>query len=147
MAADIQMLLRQHLVVKSPIVLVGHDIGTMVAYAFVSSFPKSVERVVRMEGPLPGTLAYYSTIATTHLINLMNWHFLHNGCGQQPRAKNKWALVDAGIGTRWHFDLLFADCQDHAEGSGQEYCSFALSWLPRKDPPDHGDDLGMQPFC
>ncbi len=79
MAADIEVLLRQHLGVKSPIVLVGHDIGMMVAYAFASSFPKSVERLVLMEAPLPGTLAYNATIATTHLTNVMDWHFFfHN---------------------------------------------------------------------
>ncbi len=79
MAADIEMLLRQHLGVEKPVVLAGHDIGMMVAYAFAASFPKSVERLVLMEAPIPGTLTYSTMIAATHLSNFMAWHFFfHN---------------------------------------------------------------------
>ncbi len=81
MALDLAMLLGEHLGVKRPIVLVGHDIGMMVAYAFASSFPRSVERVVLMEAPIPGTLVYDATIATTHLSNFMPWHFFFHNAG------------------------------------------------------------------
>ena len=81
MAADIEQLLRQHLNVRNPVVMVGHDIGMMVAYAFASSFPKNVERLVLMEAPIPGTAAYSSMIAATHLSNVMDWHFFFHNAG------------------------------------------------------------------
>lgn len=81
MAADIEMLLRQHLGVKNPVVLIGHDIGMMVAYAFASSFPKSVERLVLMEAPLPGTLIYDAMVASAQLSNILHWHFFFHNAG------------------------------------------------------------------
>lgn len=81
MATDVALLLANHLAVKKPIVLVGHDIGMMVAYAFASLFPKSVERLILMEAPLPGTLTYQATITTTHLSNFMPWHFFFHNAG------------------------------------------------------------------
>ena len=78
-AADILKLLRDHLRISTPITLVGHDIGMMVAYAFASEFPKSVDRLVLMEAPLPGTLAYDASVASTTLSNQTMWHFFfHN---------------------------------------------------------------------
>ena len=81
MAADIEGLLRQHLGVKTPVVMIGHDIGMMVAYAFASSFPKSVERLVLMEAPIPGTATYDAMVASTHLSNVMHWHFFFHNAG------------------------------------------------------------------
>lgn len=81
MAADIEALLRQHLKIEAPVVMVGHDIGMMVAYAFASSFPRSVDRLVLMEAPLPGTLTYDAMVASTHLSNVMHWHFFFHNAG------------------------------------------------------------------
>ena len=79
MAADIHKLLRDHLGVAAPVTMVGHDIGMMVAYAFASEYPKSVEKLVLMEAPLPGTAAYDATVASTKLNNATMWHFFfHN---------------------------------------------------------------------
>ncbi len=79
MARDVNMLLGDHLGVKEPIALVGHDIGMMVAYAFAVAYPKSVERLVLMEAPLPGTAAYDGLVATPQLRNAAMWHFFfHN---------------------------------------------------------------------
>ncbi len=79
MAADLFKLLREHLGVTSLITLVGHDIGMMVAYAFASQYPKLVQNLILMEAPLPGTLAYDATVATTHLNDATMWHFFfHN---------------------------------------------------------------------
>lgn len=79
MATDIYRLLTEHLKIKMPIFLVGHDIGMMVAYAFASQYPKAVEKLVLMEAPLPGTLAYDATVASTKLKNAEMWHFFfHN---------------------------------------------------------------------
>ena len=81
MAADLEILLREHLHVTTPIVLIGHDIGMMLAYAFASAFPRQVERLVLMEAPLPGTLTYDTLVASTHLSNLMHWHFFFHNAG------------------------------------------------------------------
>ena len=79
MAADIYKLLRAHLGVAGPVTMVGHDIGMMVAYAFASEHPKSVEKLVLMEAPLPGTAAYDATVASTRVSNTTMWHFFfHN---------------------------------------------------------------------
>ena len=79
MASDIYRLLREHLNIAGQITLVGHDIGMMVAFAFASQYPKTVERLVLMEAPLPGTAAYDETVATTKLNNATMWHFFfHN---------------------------------------------------------------------
>ena len=81
MAADVEILLRQHLSVKAPVVMIGHDIGMMVAYAFASSFPKSVERLILMEAPIPGTITYDAMVASAHLSNVMHWHFFFHNAG------------------------------------------------------------------
>jgi pimeloyl-ACP methyl ester carboxylesterase len=54
--------------------VVGHDIGTMVAYAYAAQFPDAVERLVLMEAPLPG-------IGQWDEIRLMplTWHFDFHG--------------------------------------------------------------------
>ena len=79
MAQDIHKLLREHLGVAGNITLVGHDIGMMVAYAFASQYSKLVDKLVLMEAPLPGTLAYDATVASTKLNDATMWHFFfHN---------------------------------------------------------------------
>ncbi len=79
MAADVFKLLREHLRVAGPVTIVGHDIGMMVAYAFASEYPRSVERLVLMEAPLPGTAAYDAMVAAPKLNNAAMWHFFfHN---------------------------------------------------------------------
>ena len=79
MAADIYRLLREHLGISGPVTMVGHDIGMMVAYAFASSFPNSVERLVLMEAPLPGTTVYDRMVSSSRLKDMRLWHFFfHN---------------------------------------------------------------------
>lgn len=77
MAQDIKALL-DHLGVRDPITLVGHDLGMMVAYAFASLYREDVQRLVLMEAPIPGTLAYQS-IATTRFSEAKLWHFHFHG--------------------------------------------------------------------
>lgn len=55
MAGDIEFLLRKHLVDQEPIVLVGHDIGAMVALAFAFRFRDLVSHLVLIDSPLQGT--------------------------------------------------------------------------------------------
>ncbi|MEU7633270.1 alpha/beta hydrolase [Nocardia sp. NPDC049220] len=78
MASDIRALL-DHLGVRNPITLVGHDLGMLVAYAFASRYPGDVERLVLMEAPIPGTEVYERALATTRFSADTLWHFHFHG--------------------------------------------------------------------
>lgn len=74
MAADIHTLLRDHLKIEGPIVIAGHDIGLMVAYAFAQRYREEVSHLIVMDAPLPGT-AVFDTLRTDPRV----WHFaFHN---------------------------------------------------------------------
>jgi pimeloyl-ACP methyl ester carboxylesterase len=55
MAMDIHDLVRDALGISGPIVLAGHDIGLMIAYAYAQLFRDDVSHLVMMDAPLPGT--------------------------------------------------------------------------------------------
>ncbi len=57
MAADVHGLLGQ-LGLDDGIRLVGHDIGTMVSYAYAAAYPTTVRRLVLTEAPLPDESIY-----------------------------------------------------------------------------------------
>jgi pimeloyl-ACP methyl ester carboxylesterase len=58
MAADIRRLVKDELGVAGPIVLVGHDIGLMVAYAYAQMFRDDVSHLAVIDAPLPGTQVF-----------------------------------------------------------------------------------------
>ena len=58
MAADVYRLLTEHLQVASPVALVGHDIGLMVAYAYAQQFRDGVSHLAVLDAPLPGTAVF-----------------------------------------------------------------------------------------
>lgn len=74
MAEDIYRLLRQHLLIQAPIVLVGHDIGLMVAYAYAQAHRDDVSHLVVMDAPLPGTAVFDRLRADPRV-----WHFAFHG--------------------------------------------------------------------
>ena len=55
MAGDIHALVREHSKVADPIVLVGHDVGAMIALAFALRFRASVSHLVLIDAPLQGS--------------------------------------------------------------------------------------------
>jgi pimeloyl-ACP methyl ester carboxylesterase len=55
MAGDIQALVRKHAMADGPIVLVGHDIGAMVALAYAFRFRDELSHLVLIDAPLQGT--------------------------------------------------------------------------------------------
>ena len=74
MAEDIHRLLRQHLRIEGSVVLVGHDIGLMVAYAYAQAYRDEVSHLVAMDAPLPGT-AVFDRLRSDPRV----WHFaFHN---------------------------------------------------------------------
>jgi pimeloyl-ACP methyl ester carboxylesterase len=70
MAEDVQRLLRQQLGIQGPVVLVGHDIGLMIAYAYAQAYRDDVSRLVVVDAPLPGT-AVFDRLRTDPRV----WHF------------------------------------------------------------------------
>ncbi len=55
MAHDIRHLVLDTLGISGPIMLVGHDIGLMVAYAYAQMFRDDVSHLAVIDAPLPGT--------------------------------------------------------------------------------------------
>jgi pimeloyl-ACP methyl ester carboxylesterase len=58
MAGDIRQLVRGHLGISEPVVLVGHDIGLMVAYAYARRYRDEVSHLAVIDAPLPGTAVF-----------------------------------------------------------------------------------------
>ncbi len=73
-AGDIQRLLREHLAIEGPIVLVGHDIGLMVAYAYAQAYRDELSHLVIVDAPLPGTEVFDRLRSDPRV-----WHFAFHG--------------------------------------------------------------------
>lgn len=73
-AGDIRTLVRERLGVAEPVVVVGHDIGLMVAFAYATRFREEVARLVVVDAPLPGTNVFDRLRADPRV-----WHFAFHG--------------------------------------------------------------------
>jgi pimeloyl-ACP methyl ester carboxylesterase len=79
MAQDIQRLLVDHLAVTCRVIMVGHDIGMTVAFAFATLYPASLKRLVLVDAIVPGTPVFKSFLTTGKLRNSNLAHFFwHN---------------------------------------------------------------------
>lgn len=74
MANDIHRLLREHLRIAEPVVVAGHDIGLMIAYAYAQAYRKDVSHLVIMDAPLPGTTVFDRLRSDPRV-----WHFAFHG--------------------------------------------------------------------
>ena len=74
MAGDIRRLLREHLGVEGPVVVVGHDIGLMVAFAYAQAYRDEVSQLVVVDAPLPGTEVFDRLRSDPRV-----WHFAFHG--------------------------------------------------------------------
>jgi pimeloyl-ACP methyl ester carboxylesterase len=54
--------------------VVGHDIGTMVAYAYAARYPENTEKLVVMDAPVPGIPPWDEILR-----NPLLWHFAFGG--------------------------------------------------------------------
>jgi pimeloyl-ACP methyl ester carboxylesterase len=79
MAEDIHRLLRLHLGIEGRIVVAGHDIGLMVAYAYAQAHRDEVSHLVVMDAPLPGTTVFDRLRADPRV-----WHFAFHGARDIP---------------------------------------------------------------
>ncbi len=55
-------------------VVIGHDIGTMVAYAYAARYPQLTDRLVVMDAPVPGITPWSEIVRSPML-----WHFDFGG--------------------------------------------------------------------
>jgi pimeloyl-ACP methyl ester carboxylesterase len=78
-AGDIHQLLKKHLHINAPIVLIGHDIGLMVAYAYAQAYRDDVSHLVVVDAPLPGTTVFDRIRADPRV-----WHFAFHGVRDVP---------------------------------------------------------------
>jgi pimeloyl-ACP methyl ester carboxylesterase len=70
MAGDINRLLKEHLKITTPVIIAGHDIGLMVAYAYAQEYREQVSHLVVIDAPLPGTKAFDQIRSDPRV-----WHF------------------------------------------------------------------------
>lgn len=64
--------------------VVGHDIGTMVAYAYAAKYPDKVDRLVVMDAPIPGIDPWDEIIRSRAL-----WHFSFAGPDAERLVKGR----------------------------------------------------------
>lgn len=74
MARDMHELLRTHLKCEGQVILVGHDIGLMVAFAYAQQYRDEVSHLVVIDAPLPGTKVFDALRSDPRL-----WHFAFHG--------------------------------------------------------------------
>jgi pimeloyl-ACP methyl ester carboxylesterase len=79
MAGDIRRLLREHLEVQHPVVMIGHDIGLMVAYAYAEMYREEVSHLAVIDAPLPGTTVFDGLRVDPRI-----WHFAFHGTRDVP---------------------------------------------------------------
>ena len=97
-------------------VVIGHDIGTMVAYAYAARYPKRTDRLVVMDAPVPGIPPWDDIVRLPAL-----WHFDFGGpdaerlvAGREriylDRFWNEFAGNTAKVdeATREHYATLYA---------------------------------------
>jgi pimeloyl-ACP methyl ester carboxylesterase len=113
-AADIRAVLTKLGIDRAAVV--GHDIGTMVAYAYAARYPDKTERLVVMDAPVPGVPPWDQIVRAPAL-----WHFSFGGPDALRLVKgreriyldrfwNEFAGTPAKIdeATRRHYAALYA---------------------------------------
>ncbi len=96
--------------------VVAHDIGNMVAFAFVARFPERATRVVFIDAPIPGVGPWEQILK-----NPLLWHFRFGGPDMERLVKgreriyldrfwNDFAATPTGVpeATRQHYAKLYA---------------------------------------
>lgn len=68
--------------VAEPALIVGHDIGLMIAYAFARKYPESTRGLAVLDAPLPGTLAFDQVALDDRRV----WHFHFHQAPDIPEA-------------------------------------------------------------
>jgi pimeloyl-ACP methyl ester carboxylesterase len=98
--------------------IVGHDIGNMVAYAFVAQYPQRTGKLVLMDAPLPGVGPWEQILK-----NPLLWHFRFGGPDMERLVAGRERIY---LDRFWN--EFSADPKNFDEGSRQHYA--ALYALP-----------------
>ena len=135
-AADMRAVLDALGIDKSAVV--GHDIGTMVAYAYAARYRDKTEKLVVMDAPVPGVPPWDEIVRSPKL-----WHFDFGGPDVERLVKgreriyldrfwNEFAGNPSKIGeaTRRHYAALYAQ-------PGAMRAAFAQFTSIRKDADDN----------
>lgn len=135
-AADMRAVLEALAIDKA--IVVGHDIGTMVAYAYAARYRDKVEALVVMDAPVPGIPPWDEIVR-----NPLLWHFDFGGPDAERLVKgreriyldrfwNEFAGNPAKIteATRRHYASLYAK-------PGAMHAAFAQFLSLRKDAEDN----------
>ena len=122
--------------------VVGHDIGTMVAYAYAARYREKTEKLVVMDAPVPGVPPWDDIVRSPQL-----WHFDFGGPDAERLVKgreriyldrfwNEFAGDPTKIGeaTRRHYAALYAQ-------PGAMRAAFAQFRSIRKDADDNKKTL------
>jgi pimeloyl-ACP methyl ester carboxylesterase len=123
-------------------VVIGHDIGTMVAFAYAARYPELTERLVVMDAPVPGITPWNDIVRSPML-----WHFDFGGADMErlvagreriylDRFWNEFAGDPAKVdeGTRQHYAKLYAR-------PGAMHAAFAQFRSIRQDALDNAPVL------
>ncbi|MDD1002680.1 alpha/beta fold hydrolase [Pseudomonas sp. TNT2022 ID642] len=123
-------------------VVIGHDIGTMVAFAYAARYPELTERLVVMDAPVPGITPWNDIVRSPLL-----WHFDFGGADMErlvagreriylDRFWNEFAGDPAKVdeGTRQHYAKLYAR-------PGAMHAAFAQFRSIRQDALDNAPVL------
>jgi pimeloyl-ACP methyl ester carboxylesterase len=142
-AADIRGLLDRLGVGKADIV--GHDIGTMVAYAYAARYPEQTTKLVVMDAPVPGVPPWDEIVRDPRL-----WHFDFGGPDMErlvrgreriylDRFWNEFAGTPSKIdeATRRHYARLYA----RPEAMRAAFAQFRSI---RQDAADNKAELGKK---
>jgi pimeloyl-ACP methyl ester carboxylesterase len=119
-------------------VVIGHDIGTMVAYAYAARYPDKTVKLVVMDAPVPGIPPWDDIVR-----NPLLWHFDFGGPDMErlvegreriylDRFWNEFAGTPSKIDepTRRHYASLYAQ-------SGAMHAAFEQFHAIRKDAEDN----------
>ncbi len=83
-AADIHALTTSlNLAKDGPIDVVGHDVGTWISYAYASSYPQDIRRLVLFDAALPGVTQLPAGVPSD-ANNVKSWHFSFNRLDDLP---------------------------------------------------------------
>jgi pimeloyl-ACP methyl ester carboxylesterase len=135
-AADMRGVLQALGIEKADVV--GHDIGTMVAYAYAARYRDMTEKLVVMDAPVPGVPPWDEIVRSQQL-----WHFDLGGSDMERLVKgreriyldrfwNDFAGTPSKISeaTRHHYTTLYAR-------PGAMHAAFAQFRSIRKDAEDN----------
>jgi pimeloyl-ACP methyl ester carboxylesterase len=100
MAGDLHDLVHNELGIDGPISIVGHDLGSMVGFAYALRYRDDVVSLTTMEAPLPGT-DYYEQ----HKVAKSAWHF-------DFHANPDIAVYLTHGRERWYITRFFDDLTD-----------------------------------